>query len=230
MLELKNVTKSYNNVSILKDLSYKFDDGNIYALVGVNGIGKTTLLNSICIPSYADKGNIYIHGCEINSLESRYKLFYSSDDNNSFLDLLGKEYIEFIVSIYKNQRVSTMETIDHLIKEFKMNEYMDKQIKDYSYGTKRKLFLIGSFISGAVNKIYDEPFNGLDPEASLKLKQSFKEYRENSLIIYSAHNLDLISNFSDKVIFFTKDRNLITVKNNGNLEELQSLFLKYCIR
>lgn len=89
----------------------------------------------------------------------------------------------------------------------------------------------GALISGATNLILDEPFNGLDPESCIVIKNLLKDYCycKHNMILFSVHNLDLVSNFSDTIILINKDRQLLSLKNTQNISELEDYFFKHCV-
>ena len=79
--------------------------------------------------------------------------------------------------------------------------------------------------------LLDEPFNGLDPESCIVIKNLLKDYCycKHNMILFSVHNLDLVSNFSDTIILINKDRQLLSLKNTQNISELEDYFFKHCV-
>lgn len=111
-----------------------------------------------------------------------------------------------------------------------MEDSLHDYIANYSLGMKQKIYMMAAFLSGAKNLILDEPFNGLDPESTAVLKRLLTEYRDRgSMILFSIHNLDLVSNFCDRIIFLDKNRKISMTDNAKNFEELEKLFFEKCV-
>ena len=192
MIKIENLSKTYEKKNIFHALSLTLYDTQIYALVGVNGIGKTTFLNSITQSAFRTNGNVNIYKCDFTA---------ASTAAHKITSLL------------------------------KISADLNKPLSSYSLGMKQKIYLTGALISGATNLILDEPFNGLDPESCIVIKNLLKDYCycKHNMILFSVHNLDLVSNFSDTIILINKDRQLLSLKNTQNISELEDYFFKHCV-
>ena len=228
MILIKKLSKSYHKTTLFEQVSLSLNDGNIYALVGVNGIGKSTFMNCITQPSYMNSGEIYIDNTSNKSFDSRYRFFFLPDIKDMFLNLTGIEYLSFIVEIYRQDYSRSKDKIKAITTKLKINDSLSNYLSSYSLGMKQKLFLTGALISGATNLILDEPFNGLDPESCVLVKQLLHDHCKShtNMILYSIHNLDLVSNFSNYIIFIDKHRKIFTMKNNKNIDELENIFIE----
>lgn len=228
MIEIKDLCRSYDDNLIFKNQSIKFNDGYIYALIGTNGIGKTTLLESIINPSLIDSGKILVDQLDYKELYFKKNIFYVPDAKDMFLNLTGREYLRFISSIYD----ATYSENNILIEKFSLDlevNFLDKFIFEYSRGMKQKVYLLAAFISGASNLILDEPFNGIDPSGVIELKKIIENQRiQGKTIIFSSHNLDLISNFCDKIVIINRQRKLLEIENNIGFNELEKVFTLEC--
>ena len=231
MILIKNLSKSYHKTTIFERISLSLNNGNIYALVGVNGIGKSTLMYCITQPSYINSGEIYIDNISNKSFDSRYHFFFLPDIKDAFLNLTGIEYLSFIVGIYRQDYSKSKDKIETITTKLKINDSLSNYLSSYSLGMKQKLFLTGALVSGAANLILDEPFNGLDPESCVLVKQLLHEHCKvhSNMLLYSVHNLDLVSNFSNYIIFIDKCRKIFTMKNNKNIDELEDVFFSNCV-
>ena len=230
MIKVKGISKKYGNRIIFENISCSLDNQRIYALVGINGIGKSTLLNVITQPASMDSGNVQIDGIDNREFKSKFQFFYVPDSKEMFLNLTGNEYLKCIIQLYRQNAVKAKETLERLSAAFKLERSLNEYIANYSLGMKQKVYLIAAFLSGAGNLILDEPFNGLDPESVATLKKLLIEHRDaGNLVLFSAHNLDLVANFCDDVVFIDKQRRLFQAENPRNFEQLETVFFQKCI-
>ena len=165
MIQIHELSKSYGSRKIFDRVSCQMESGRIYALVGMNGIGKTTLLRAITQPECMDSGKVLIDHIESSIFESKYRLFYVPDSKEMFLNLTGREYLRVIIQLYR-QKPEKAEILQRgLMGAFKLDGALDAYIANYSLGMKQKIYMAAALLSGAGNFILDEPFNGLDPES-----------------------------------------------------------------
>ena len=108
MIEINNLSKSYGINKIFENESITLTNSCIYALVGVNGIGKSTFLNSIIQPSTLDKGSVKIDDIPSTDFTAKYHYAFVPDTKDMFLNLTGKEYLQFVSELY-NQKDTKIE-------------------------------------------------------------------------------------------------------------------------
>ena len=230
MIQINELSKKYNDKIIFENISCSLDNHRIYSLVGVNGIGKSTLLNAITQPYCMDTGIIEIDNIDNRKFESKFHFFYVPDNKDMFLNLTGREYLKFVLKLYRQISKESSEKPQKLSCAFHLEQSFDEYIGNYSLGMKQKIYLMAAFLSGAGNLILDEPFNGLDPECIAILKQTLIEYRNaGNLVLFSIHNLDLVANFCDDVIFIDKQRNILQFSNPQDFKQLETLFFQKCV-
>ena len=231
MIQIADLIKSYSGKSILENISFSLLDSCIYALIGRNGTGKTTLLNSIVQASFKNSGTVQIDGIEHQQILARQQMFYVPDNKEMFLNLTGEEYLRFIAKLYEQEESASIKKIKYLSAAFHMEAHLNEYIANYSLGMKQKIYITAAFLSGAKNLILDEPFNGLDPESIAVLKHLLTEYRDHkNMVLFSIHNLDLVSNFCDMIIFLDKYRQISITNNSNDFNELEKVFFDKCVK
>ncbi len=222
MIELKNVSKKYeHDFYAVKDLNVTIKDGEIFGFLGPNGAGKTTTLKMMTGLSSLTNGQILIDGLDItkNSVEAKKRFGFVSDNPDIFLRLKGKEYLEFIASIFKLDKEETTQTIIELSKRFDLYSSLNDSIMSYSHGMRQKLMIIGVLLHNPKNWILDEPLTGLDPKSAFTLKEMMKEHAEKgNSVLFSTHVLDVAEKICDRIGIISKGK-LIFV---GTIEELKS--------
>lgn len=198
MIELVNVTKTFDQKVVLSNLNATFQDGNINIILGKNGIGKSTLLDCIARPYYLDKGKILLNGKKIDALDIRKEIFYLPSYTFMEEDLSAIEYLSFVSYIY-NDIDFEIEEFEEIICELDLTNAMNDLIDTFSVGMKKKLYFISSMVSSADNLIYDELFSGIDVKSTKYILKKLEDFKnDNKCIVMSTHNVKLIESVSDK--------------------------------
>lgn len=226
MIEIRDLCKSYNDAPLFAHLSLTLHDRHIIALVGRNGIGKTTLLNAITQPATIDSGNIFIDTLDNRCFAARRHFFFAPDDPLMFPTLTGKEYLTLIARLYAQPLPGVLATLSDT---FELHAALSTLTADCSLGMQQKLVLAAAFLSGAKNLILDEPFNGLAPASAIALKTQLRAHCvSGGLVLLSTHDLDFVSNFCDTIIFIDRSHRLIPHTNTYDLSTLEAAFFRHC--
>ena len=215
MIEIIDLSKKYGNNAILENVSCSLENQRIYALVGVNGIGKSTLLNAVTQPANLDSGKVEVDGINSQKYESKFHFFYVPDSKEMFLNLTGNEYLKCIIQLYRQDVVKSDETLKKLSIAFKLDRSLNEYIANYSLGMKQKVYLMAAFLSGA---------------GVAMLKNLLSEYRDRgNLVLFSIHNLDLVANFCDDIVFIDKQRKVFQTENPKDFKQLEDVFFQKCV-
>lgn len=226
-LSVQNFRKSYGKHKVLDDISLSLNKGEIFGLVGLNGIGKTTLIKCVLQLSHADAGQASFFGVPTHVDSSRQSIAYLPEKFFPSKYLKGYEYLELCLDYYgltmdKNSADACAQELELDVKA------LGNRISSYSKGMGQKIGLIGAFLSKRPLLILDEPMSGLDPKARIALKRKLLSYRnEGHTVFFSSHILADIDEICDRVaiIHDTKIRYLGTPKGfkaeypGGTLEE-----------
>ena len=209
-LILENVKKSFQDKEVLKNISFTFEKGKIYGLLGRNGAGKTTLFNCISEEIQKDGGNIYL------SENGSKNIISSSDIGYVFSQpilpefLTGYEFLKFFIEI-NEKSIKNPLSIDeylNLVKFDKKDSY--KLIKDYSHGMKNKIQMLCYLITKPPVLLLDEPLTSFDIVVAAEMKKLLLEMKKDHILIFSTHILQLATDLCDEIV----------VLNNGVLEEI----------
>ena len=229
MLEIKNFTKKYSKNKIaVKDLSLTVESGDIYAFIGHNGAGKTTTIKSIVGIQDFDEGEILIDHFSIKTqnIKAQKLMAYIPDNPDIYTHLTGLQYLNFIADIYQIDTDTQNQKIKKYAELFEIETVLNDLISSYSHGMKQKLVIISALIHDPKLLVLDEPFVGLDPKASLTLKQIMKEICANGgAIFFSTHVLEVAEKLCNKVAII-KEGQLIAsgtmseVRGNESLEDI----------
>lgn len=194
MLEIKNVSKSFDDKNVLNNVSLNIDYGSIFGLVGVNGAGKSTLLRCVCGVYKVDEGSIYFEDKDTyNDSDIRKDIFFVSDDPYFPSGSTVKNLKEFYKTFYNFDE----ETYNKYLKLFGLDE--NKNIFTFSKGMKRQSLLLIALSIKPKLLLLDEAFDGLDPVVRVHIKNALSDLivDNNSLIIISSHNLKELEDICD---------------------------------
>ncbi len=231
MLQIINLSKSYEGKKAVDNLSLEVDAGDIYGFIGHNGAGKTTTLKAISGILDFEEGDIIIDGISVkkDALSCKKKMAYIPDNPDIYEHLTGMEFLKFIGDIYEVQKSERVLRIERYGKEFELFSALSDPVASYSHGMKQKLVLMSAFLHKPRLLLLDEPFVGLDPSASHTLKNLMKELcGEGSAIFFSTHVLEVAEKLCNKIAVI-KGGKLIesgdTNKVKGN-QSLEDVFLE----
>ena len=232
MIEIKNVSKSYDGkVKALNDISFKIDNGEIFAFIGHNGAGKTTMIKSLVGILAIDSGDILINGKSIKKepIECKREMAYVPDNPDLYENMTGLDFINFICDIYDISLEDRKVNIEKYSKMFEMDGQLGSDISSYSHGMKQKVALIAALSHNPDVLIMDEPFVGLDPKAVFDMKEVMhKMAKEGKTIFFSTHILDVAEKLCDRVAIIKKGEivKIGKMKDIKGDESLEQVFLE----
>ena len=228
MIEIKNVTKKYGTKKALDNVSFKVEDGDIFAFIGHNGAGKTTLIKSIVGIHDFDEGDILIDGMSIKEkpVECKKLMAFVPDNPETYEHMKAIDYINFICDMYDTDTETRKKNIERYAKLFEMEDKLGDTIDSYSHGMKQKVVLISALAHDPKILIMDEPFVGLDPKAVFDIKEVLNEMtKEGKIVFYSTHILDVAEKLCSRVAIIKqgkliKSGKMKDVKGDKSLEKV----------
>lgn len=229
MLVIKNYSFEYvKNKKVIDNINLCVKEGDIFAFVGRNGAGKTTTIKSIVGINHILQGDILLDDISVSKEPNKFKekIAYVPDTPFLYEHLTGIQYLNFIADIYDMTEKKREKQIIKYAKEFELDEYLGDLISSYSHGMKQKLVLIAAFMHDPKLYVLDEPFVGLDPKATITLKNILKEKASNGKIIFfSTHVLDVAEKLCNRIAILKNQKLLVdgvmkTVLKDKSLEEV----------
>ena len=211
---IEHLSKSFERKEVLRDIDFTFEKGEIYGLLGRNGAGKTTLFNCLNRDLKADSGNFYI---EENGRRREVK----ADDIGYVLStptvpefLTGREFLKFFIDI-NEKSIPDKKSIDEYFDYMSIApEDRDKLLKDYSHGMKNKMQMLVNIIAKPNILLLDEPLTSLDVVVAEEMKQLLRTLKNECIIIFSTHILDLAVDLSDDIVLLSHGELEIVEKAN----------------
>ncbi len=198
-LNVKSVSKSYGTKRVLNNVSLEIKKGEMFGLIGLNGVGKTTLIKIILGLLSQDNGEATIFGEETAKTATRTKLSYLPEKFHPSMFLKGKEFLSLTLSYY-NKELDEKKARKFAETLRLDSKALDWKISNYSKGMVQKLGLMSAMLTEAPLLILDEPMSGLDPSARIYLKETLREYiKSENTIFFSSHILSDIDEICDRI-------------------------------
>lgn len=229
MIQINNLVKVYNGVTVLNIENLEIQKGESFGLVGNNGAGKTTLFSLLLDLIEPTRGYVKSNGIQVNESEA-WKPFTAAFLDESFLIsyLTPEEYFYFIGELRGQNRAS----VDELLRkheDFFNGEILNKKkyLRDLSKGNQKKVGIIATLIGNPEIIILDEPFANLDPTTQFRLKKIIKELAndKNVTILVSSHDLAHTTEVSDRIVAMHKGQIVKDIRTSAEtLKELEEFF------
>ncbi len=214
VIELEGVEKSYGDLKVLKGIDLEVGSGEIFGILGPNGVGKTTLFQTIIGLLKQDSGKIKING-ELNdhSKELKRKIGYLPSDVSFYEDRSARKNLEFFSDL-----ADTDPDIDSLLEMAGLENDASRKVGEFSTGMKKRLGIAQSLIKDPEIIIYDEPTTGLDPEGKKEFKDLVRKINSEGekTIVISSHITTEIDSLCDRFAIL-KDGKVVA---SGTKEEL----------
>lgn len=225
MLSVKNLSKSYRNVKAVDDASFDINEAEVAVLVGSNGAGKSTTIQSI-VGILRFKGEITIGDYDNRDLRAKQMLAYVPEIPSMYPLLNVREHIEFMARAY-NQEVDDAK-IDALLERFELSDKQTKLGDELSKGMMQKVSICCALIVEPNVLILDEPMVGLDPKAIKELKLVITELKEEGkTILISTHMMEMVDSLWDRLILMKEGKIVTNVtKEEAGSEDLEELFFQ----
>ncbi len=216
MIQISNLHKSFKKNHVLKGIDLDIDKGGIYAILGPNGSGKTTMIKSILGMIVPSEGQLKVDGEDIaKKFAYRQKLNYLPQIADFPGNIKVSELIRMIIDLRE-------QTADHepLLDTFGLRLYLDQKLSTLSGGSAQKVNLVLTFMFDNPIYILDEPTTGLDPNALIRFKELLKRERDKGkTILITTHIMSFVEEVADEIIYLLEGR----IGFKGSLDALLEL-------
>lgn len=198
MIEVVGVKKKFRRKKVLENITFNVKKGEITALLGLNGVGKSTLLKIIMGLVKQDKGEVLFNGEKLN-YKTYENIAFVPDVLNTYGDMKIKDAFEYMSMMYEKW---DMDKAYEMLKNFKLTD--DLKINKLSKGNIARVKLILGFARHPEYLLLDEPFSGIDIFTREKFIESLIGYMDNNIgILLTTHELKEVENIVDKVVFLS---------------------------
>lgn len=217
VIDIKNIHKSFKKNYVLKGVDLSINKGGIWAVLGPNASGKTTLIKTILGMVLPDEGQIYINGENVlGKWEYKKEISYLPQIARFPDNLTVVELFKMIEELRNSSG-----NLQPLINRFDIKPHLKTKLSNLSGGTKQKVNLALALMYDNPIYILDEPTAGLDPLALIEFKDILSQLKkENRIVIITTHIMSLVEEFADNIIFLLEGE----IRFNGSLEKLKYIY------
>ncbi len=220
-IQVKDLKKSFKTTEVLKGVDFEVDKGSIFALLGSNGAGKTTIVKILTTLLKQDSGTASVNGFDVTAKPDYVRQSISLTGQFAAVDeiLTGRENLIMIAKLrhLKNPR----QVADDLLNRLGLTDAADRKTSTYSGGMRRRLDIAMSLVGKPVLIFLDEPTTGLDPEARIEVYKTVKELATNGITVFlTTQYLEEAEQLADRIAILHEGR----IIANGTLAELKNLF------
>jgi ABC-2 type transport system ATP-binding protein len=220
-IDVKGLRKSFKDTEVLKGVDFEVKRGEIFALLGSNGAGKTTVVKILTTLLKQDNGTATVNGFDVASKPENVRQAISLTGQFAAVDeiLTGRENLIMIAKLryLKNPR----QVADDLLKRFGLTDATDRRASTYSGGMRRRLDIALSLVGKPQIIFLDEPTTGLDPEARIEVWKIVKELADGgTTVLLTTQYLEEAEQLADRIAILHEGR----IIASGTLSELKKLF------
>jgi ABC-2 type transport system ATP-binding protein len=220
VIHVQGMAKSFKNLKVLRGVDIEVARGSIFALLGSNGAGKTTVVKILSTLLKADTGAARVNGFDVATQAADVRESISLTGQFAAVDeiLSGRENLVLVARLRHLKDSGAI--ADDLLRRFSLTEAGTRRVATYSGGMRRRLDIAMSLIGNPPVIFLDEPTTGLDPEGRIEVWQAIKDLAEGgTTVLLTTQYLDEAEQLADRIAILHEGRIIV----NGTLHELKAL-------
>ena len=220
-IQVKGLQKSYKQLHVLKGVDIEVEKGSIFALLGSNGAGKTTIIKILTTLLKQDSGTATVNGFDVAAKPDDVRQSISLTGQFAAVDeiLTGRENLILIARL--RHLNNARQVADDLLTRFGLTDAADRRVSTYSGGMRRRLDIAMSLVGKPQLIFLDEPTTGLDPEARIEVWKTVKELAANGTTVFlTTQHLEEAEQLADQIAILHEGR----IIANGTLADLKKRF------
>ena len=223
-VEIASVTKTFEAVTAVDDLSLNVPEGSVFGFIGPNGSGKTTTLRMIVSIFYPDRGSIRVFGRQMLGARSE-QIGYLPEERGLYRKMAVRQVLEFYGELRGGRKVTA--EVDAWLERFGLSEWAGQKVETLSKGMSQKVQFIAAIIPAPKLLILDEPFSGLDPVSADAIRAAVLELRRRgATVILSTHDMNVAESLCDRIGMIFRGKKVL----DGTLTSIQDQYGNDTIR
>lgn len=217
IIQIKNLSKSFENHHALKNVSLNIPKGTIFGLLGPNGAGKTTLIRNLTQIYQPDSGEILFMGQPLNAQHVR-NMGYMPEERGLYKKMKIGEHLIYLARLRGLSASEANNKVNKWFKHFDIKDWKNKKIEDLSKGMQQKVQFIATILHEPELLILDEPYSGLDPINANLIKDEMVAMKERgTTIIFSTHRMESVEEMCEDIALINNGEIIL----NGNVKEIR---------
>ncbi len=231
MIEVRNLTKRYGELTAIRDISFTAEKGQILGFLGPNGAGKTTTMRIITGFMPATSGTVKVAGFDIfeQSHECRKRIGYLPESPPLYNDMTVLSYLRFAAQIRGVSKGETAEAVDRVLRTCALADVSHRVVGHLSKGYRQRVGLAQAMVHNPAVLVLDEPTIGLDPRQIIDIRSLIRDLSGERTVILSTHILPEVTQLCDKVVIINQGRIVVEdlLSNLTAGTSLEQVFLQY---
>ncbi len=225
-VSLENVTKSYDGVTAVDNVSLRVRQGAILGLLGPNGAGKTSTIRMVMNILVPDEGSIRVFGEPVSD-ETRQSIGYLPEERGLYPRMTVRAVIVFLAALRGMPEEEADRRARQWLERFELSDWAEKEVRDLSKGMQQKVQFIAAVLHQPRLVILDEPFSGLDPVNAATVKDVMLEMRDHgATVVLSTHRMEQVERMCDSICLIDKGRNVL----DGELRAIKQSYGKNTVQ
>jgi ABC-2 type transport system ATP-binding protein len=232
MVKVDAVSRSFGSTLAVDSLSFAVEPGEVFALLGPNGAGKTTTIKMILGLLKADTGAITFQGQPVTVQDNSYKsrIGYVPENGALYENLTAREFLHFVGALHHCDPDTVERKSEELLAVFDLSQFADKMMREFSRGMKQKTLILSALMHDPDLIILDEPFSGLDTNASSIFKEIIRAATlTGKAVIFCSHVLEVVERIVDRALIVKDGKALAMgtpeeIMLSANAETLERAF------
>ena len=209
IIEVKNLTKKYGNLTAVDNIAFSISKGEIFGFLGPNAAGKTTTINMLIGMAKITAGRIFYKNNDITDKIKKFQAFIGviPDESNLYEELTGFENLCFCASLYGINRPKREAKAKQLLEIFQLSDAANRRFKSYSKGMKRKLTIAASLVHEPEILFLDEPTTGIDVASSRQIRSLIKKLNDDGMTVFlTTHYIEEAERLCNRIAFINKGK------------------------
>ena len=225
IIEVTNLVKRYGEIVAVDDLSFSVERGEIFGLLGPNGAGKTTTIRIIMDILQPDQGHVTVLGQPPHRAKSQ--VGYLPEERGLYRDLKVIHTLTYLGELKGVPRSEARERAQSLLAQVQLDDWADRKVRDLSRGMQQRLQFIASLIHDPRVIFLDEPFQGLDPVNTERLKHFVRDLHEQGkTIVFSTHQMSMVEALCERILLVDHGQAVLY----GKLSDIKQQYAPNAIR
>lgn len=204
IIELTDISKSYNDTQVINNISFSVNQGEIFGLLGPNGAGKTTILRMLLDIITSDSGSIKVFDSTLD-YAAKDRIGYLPEERGLYKTTKITDHLVYLAQLKGIPKKQAQEKAEYLLRLIEMYEHKEKKVEELSKGMQQKIQFIAAIIHDPDIIIVDEPFSGLDPvNTRLIINILLEQKKAGKTIILSTHIMEQVQTLCDRILMINK--------------------------